>query len=567
MNFTFCNAGQQILKFIPTSRCARLFISALAVLQVAVPGSASAQTSPLQPGEAVLHVNQRHARATDQSDGSADAPFRTIQAACQRALQLRAQGQRVRVAIHEGIYRESISIGESTLRPDAPQLVIEGVEPNVAVSGADVLPVLGPDRDNVRSIVWRYRWGQSAIPEGWDPVAPLLRAQPVVLRSEMLFVGGALLRQVVSADELRAGGGRYWVEESSSDAVPGTIWWKPQAAADDQAVAPLEAVVEVAVRPSLFSANRIGNLVVRGVTFRHAATPLQEAAVRVTASAKVLFEDLRVEWNNWYGLAVYESQDVTLRRVAANNNGVGGVTAWRVRQLVVEDVEASYNNWRGAWGGFTGWATGQKFFSLHDARFTRYQAIGNLATGLWFDTDHADILIEDSRLCDNLTRGLVMQAAQGPLTVRDSVLCRNGETGLLATTAAGITLERNVISGNGEHQVDLPWQSSEHEVSVDRNYETGETMEIRSERWTMKRNLIEGDGQSVLFSVGQWPEFLTTLQSDENQWVHSSQRDVMGLYPALNAPMVRFDFEYWRVVSRQDGSSPFIFGAAGGPSY
>ncbi|MGE3842243.1 MAG: right-handed parallel beta-helix repeat-containing protein [Vicinamibacterales bacterium] len=545
---------------------ARLFIIALGVLHLAPIGHAGAQTPSLQPTEAVLHVNQRHARATDQSDGSADAPFRTIQAACQRALLLRAQGQRVRVAIHEGIYRESISIGESTLRPDAPQLVIEGIEPNVAVSGSDVLPVLGPDRTNVRSIVWRYRWGQAAIPEGWDPVAPTLRSQPVVLRSEMLFVGGTLLQQVMSADDVHAGDGRYWVEESPSDAVPGTVWWTPQAAADDAAAVAQDAAVEVAVRPSLFSASRIGNLVVRGITFRHAATPLQEAAVRVTASAKVLFEDLHVEWNNWYGLAVYESQNVTLRRVAANNNGAGGVTAWRVRQLVVEDVQASYNNWRGAWGGFTGWATGQKFFSLHDARFTRYQAIGNRATGLWFDTDHADVLIEDSRLCDNLTSGLVVQAVQGPLTVRDSVICRNGETGLLATTAADVTLEGNIINGNGEHQVDLPWQSSEHEVSHDRNYETGETMATRSERWTMKRNLIEGDGQSVLFSVGQWPEFLTTLQSDENEWVHSSQRDVMGLYPAVNEPMVRFDFEYWRVMSRQDGSSPFILTSAGGPS-
>lgn len=537
-----------------THRGARLLILSLGVVALATVGDVSAQQPPSEP-QRVLHVNQHHPLSSDQSNGSEDTPYRTIQAAARHALELRAQGQSVKVAIHRGTYRESVSISEPTLRPDAPLFVIEGVESDVIISGADPLSVRGPDSTGALSILWPNRWGLADIPDGWDPVAAHLMAHPVVLRAEMVFVGGALLQQVVSADELHAGDGRFFVEESPSDLVPGTIWWTPRAG--DQTVVP--DAVEVAIRPRLFSANRIGNLVVRGITFCHAATRLQEAAVHITSSANVVFEDVRVEWNSWNGLGVYESQDVTLRRIASNDNGAGGVTGWRVRRLVVEDVETSYNNWRGGWGDFTGWATGQKFSSVHGARFSRFQAVGNWTTGLWFDTDVADIVVEESRLCQNVTRGLYIQAVQGPAMIRDSVICGNGQIGVLATAAAGVTLERNAITGNGDHQVVLPWRASDHVVSFERDYESGETMAIRSERWTMSRNVIEGKGQSLLFSVGDWPEFLTTLQSDENQWLHSFRRDVLGLYREPNAPPERTDIEGWRALSRQDRSSPFIY--------
>lgn len=528
----------------------------------AIAGGVSARQSPTPSSEVVLHVNQSVPRASDDNAGTEAAPFRTIQAASQRALQLRASGGAVRVAIHGGVYRETVTLSRATLEAAAAPLIIEGVDPDVVVAGSNVLALIGGDEDtSIQTSPWPRRFGLAPIPDGWGQVAADLRANPVVLRSEMVFVGGRLLRQAMSSTELRAGAARFFVEEGLSGAVPGTLSWR----APEGPRAADVTVVEAAVRPALFSAERVRAIVIRGITFRHAATPLQDAAVRISGCADVLLEDVRIEWNNWNGVSVRESRNVTLRRVSANHNGAGGISVWRVSQLTVEDVEASYNNWRGAWGGFTGWATGQKFLYLHGARFTRYRAVGNQATGLWLDTDIADVTIEDSHVCNNLTRGVFIEAAQGPVTLRGSVVCDNGEVGVFATAAAGVTLTRNAIYGNGEHQVFLPWQADHHVLIVERNYETGAQMQIRSQGWTLRDNTIAGEGSSLLFSAGNWPEFLGTFTSDRNRWIHRVRRDAFGLYRGLHAPATRYDLDGWRGMTRQDRSSSFETGIIGDP--
>lgn len=517
---------------------------------------ASRQTSPA-PGEVVLHVNQQMPSASDQNPGTEQAPLRTVQAATKRALQLRATDLAVRVAIHSGVYRETVVLSQPSLQPAAPPLVIEGVEPDVVIAGSDVIALMGPESDTrIQASPWSPRFGLAPIPDGWDSVTADLRAHPVVLRSEIVFVGGRRLQQVLSLAEVRAEPGRYFVEEGLSGALPGTLWWRPPVETPPDVV----TAVEAAVRPTLLMADRMAALVIRGITFRHAATPLQDAAVQINRSADVRLEDLRIEWNNWNGVSVRESRNVTLRHVTANHNGAGGMSVWRVGQLTVEDSDASFNNWRGAWGGFTGWATGQKFLSLHGARFTRYQAIGNQATGLWLDTDVADVLVEDSRVCNNLTRGVFIEASQGPVTLRDSVVCNNGEIGIFATAAAGVTLERDAIYDNGDYQVYLPWLADQHVLSVERNYETGAQMRIRSEWWTLRDNMVAGGGRSLLFSVGNWPEFLSTFVSDRNQWIHRTRRDGFGLYRSLHAPAARYDLDGWRSATRQERSSTFYLG-------
>jgi hypothetical protein len=353
----------------------------------------------------------------------------------------------------------------------------------------------------------------------------------------------------MSAAGLEALRDGFYVHEAPEPGAPDILWLKPGSDVD-LATTP----VDVGVRPALLSATRIANLTLRQLTFRHAATPLQDAAVRLSDCANIELQDVRIEDNNWNGLSIHNGRDIRLRRVVANRNGAGGLGAWRVRGLVVEDVEASYNNWRGGWGGFHGWATGQKFFFLHDARFTRYLARANQAAGLWFDTDLTDVTVERSVLCENTTQGLFLEAVQGPFMLRDSIICDNGETGILATAAAGVTLERNVIRGNRDHQIHLPWSDPEHVVRRTPGYD-GQTMDIRSTEWSVVDNVIAGQGGSLLLSVGNWPHFLRTLGSDFNRWDHDGRPDALAVYLGMHAQPSRLTLDEWRALTGQDRSS------------
>ena len=500
-----------------------------------------------------LHVDTGRANASDGNRGDAGAPLRSIQAAADRALENRRLGRSTRVVVHAGEYREAIELNDASADAGAPLITIEGSgSGEVIISGADLWT--GWLHDQAGPLYrkeWPHRRGLAPLPDGWEPVAADLRANPIVRRSEMVVVNGDRLEQVMVLPRLRLEAGTFHVEDATP-ARPGTIRLHPRGEAD-----PGHARVEVAIRPVLFTANHIGNLVLRGLTFRYAATPLQDGAVRINSCANVLLEDLRIVSNNWNGLALHESRDITVRRVTANDNGAGGLGAWRARNLLIEDVEASRNNWRGAAGQFTGWATGQKFFYVHDAMFRRFRAVGNAATGLWFDTDHSQITVEQARLCENRTRGLFLEAVQGPFVLRDSVICDNGEIGIFATSVANLTLERNRITGNGQHQVWIPWMDDHHVLRHERDYETGRPLEIRSERWTMTANTIAGSDGSLLFSVGEWPFFFSTLRSDRNDWSHGDRADVFATYPRIHASAARMDFAAWQRKSRQDRTSSF----------
>ncbi len=296
---------------------------------------------------------------------------------------------------------------------------------------------------------------------------------------------------------------------------------------------------------------------------QHAASQLQDPAVQLNNCADLLVEHLDVRWNSWNGMGLFSVRDLVLRDVTVNHNGAGGLNAFRATNLIVEDVESSYNNWRGAWGGFVGWATGQKFFHVHGARFTRFRAVGNAATGLWFDTDATNVVIENALLAENRTRGMFIEAIQGPMMIRDSTIRDNGELGILSTSASHVTLERNVITGNVEHQIVIPWQDDHHVVRTVTDSRTDREQQIRSTHWTLTDNTIGTDGEALLFSVGQWPHFFETLRSSGNRWFRAAGSEGFGIYLGKHLPVWSLTLAGWQRLSAQDANSTF---AADSPS-
>ena len=85
------------------------------------------------------------------------------------------------------------------------------------------------------------------------------------------------------------------------------------------------AVVEAAVRPTTFTAIGRYNLVVRGLVFRHAANCLNTSSVNIFGSTQVLIDSVQAVWNNWGGLGVYTSNNFTVQNSVASYNGGAGI--------------------------------------------------------------------------------------------------------------------------------------------------------------------------------------------------------------------------------------------------
>jgi parallel beta-helix repeat protein len=317
------------------------------------------------------------------------------------------------------------------------------------------------------------------------------------------------------------------------------------------------AVVEVAVRSGILKVVGKRNVMIRGLIFTHDNTPLQGVAATVDGCTDVLFEDNQFIWNNWGGFSITKGQNTTLRRNIASYNGGIGIGAWKTKQLLAEANETSYNNWRGAKGGFTGWATaGMKVLHLHNGVVRRHRSVGNQTSGLWFDTDCADILVEQAFVGENLTVGVFLEANQGPITIKDSTVCHNQKgAGVLIANSADVRLEKNIIYGNRDAQVLL---SGEYDGTRDvQDWETGQKFQLKSERWTFKNNTIVGlDSGPLVFkttlSPASWKHFVDTLTSDGNVWFNPNRANVFQVAGAL-----LLDYKAWSSTTGRDVSSIF----------
>ena len=530
----------------------------VAIPSVMLAGSASAEVTGAairETPDIIIHVDQRNTRARDTNNGTTTSPLLTINEAATRAIGNRWQRRSTKIVIHPGVYRENVEIGSDAVDALAPSIVFEGtVSGEVILSGSDKITQWEREADRgVFRAKWTKVWGPAPIPAGWDYVANDLNRNPVVLRREMVFVNGTLLKQVLSLEELRAEEQTFFVTEPATSGGNGILRVHVSPTLDLP-----RALVEAGSRPSVFAANRIGQVVLRNLVFQHASSPIQNAAVRINESAHILIEDCRVVLNNWGGVALNISSDITLRRVQGNSNGASGVGGWRVKNLLVVDSEASYNNWRGAWGQFFDWATGQKFFSLNGARFVGFKALQNRSAGLWLDTDNANVSIEGADLSRNQSRGLYLEASQGPVIVRNSTLSGNGESGLLATAAANVTLDGNTISHNNGYQIFIPWLSDTHVSIPNTSYWTGAVTTIETINWTMVGNTISAGAGSFLFTVGNWGGFFSTMQSNNNVWSRAQNAAGFGVYPYKFAPPSVLDFSNWQQSTGQDISSKFV---------
>ncbi len=486
----------------------------------------------------VFYVNQAHPQASDRNPGSQALPFKTITQAASVAVANNENQIGTKILIGAGTYRESLFMLKHGRETGAP--IAFEAQGKVVISGSDVWPdwqpVAGTD---IFVHYWPYAWGLAAIPEGW---APYVTLQDIVRRSEMVFVNGRALHQVLSFGALKTDS--FYVDEPAQRIyirLPGNTLIE-------------KVAVEVANRSRLFWASGKSNIVLKGLIFQHASTALDGQAVLVEDSSHIRIELCRFQWNNWGGLGLGLSRNITVRNSVANNNGGAGIGTRKTNTLVFEGNETSYNNWRGLHGGFTDWAVaGMKNLHTHGGTFLRHKSLENATHGLWFDMDCEDIFIDQATICSNVRTGIYLEANQGPITIQNTKICKNQDYGVLIANSAKVNLQNNTIYGNAGSQIfvsglyDLPRTVT--------NWETGENRTLLAEQASWKYNAFVGHeaNQDLLganLSSRLWGHFVNTSWSDQNLWFN----------PKLSRPFQiaggnRISMETWQSTTGQDRQS------------
>ena len=215
---------------------------------------------------------------------------------------------------------------------------------------------------------------------------------------------------------------------------------------------------------------------VRGLLIQHAAEPggagEETAGLVIENCANVLVEDVLSQWNDGVGLMVSGAggfrTDFTLRRVRLLHNGGAGLYVFNVQNLLAEDSETSFNNFRGDWAGWIDpdGPAGTKFARVQGSTWRRQHVIGNACRGIWCAGGNTDVTVEDGAVRDNLLSGLRSGDNPGPMLVRRCLVVGTKghpsvrdnapfSAGLSLAGTPDVTLESNVVANNAATQLDL----------------------------------------------------------------------------------------------------------------
>ena len=475
---------------------------------LALPGVQSfAQANITAAPTVFLYVDA--VEGSDSNPGTQQLPLQTISASVKLVESNNDNSIGTTVYINPGIYREFVSV-QGNWRQTAAPITFQAVQPGtVIVAGSDVLRNWSPDGTNplIYDSVWDYTLTGCAVPPGWPS-----DFAPITLRTEMVFIDGNPIAQVMSFAAMVPG--TFFIDSPSHEIH---VWPARQ-------VDMSTATIEAAARRQTWSMNALTNVTVRGLVFRHAATCMNLPSFDVGGSTNVLLDNIQSFWNNWAGIAVSSSKQVTVKNsVSSHNGGVGFVGTQNLNVLYTGN-ETDYNNWRGAMGAFYDWGMGgTKFFTTQGATIANQISYRNQAQGLWFDTDHKNITVTDATLSENLMGGLQVEADPGPISVSKSAFCSNG-AGVNVIYSTGLSLTDNFFYNNGGTN---SWQGEVFIAGTPggrpiTDWVTHQSYQLVTSNMTFRGNTSEdASSNQTTFGTymslgGDWSQFTSTLKSDDN---------------------------------------------------
>lgn len=421
-------------------------------------------------------------QAEPGGNGQKATPFKTVKEAVVKAKKLIIENTPVRISILPGTYREGEfrieAIGDALL-------VIEAEKPGtVTITGSDIFPadkwkkVTDKQGKIFYETAWIHDFGFN--PGGWKVYNP---KNPYEHRRELVFINGQPMRQVllekytydpkpkegktdsfkgVPQNVKKYGIYTYLGKAGPEILPPGSFGVYERDENGNKLCLRLpegvkleNAKIEIAVRSHLLWVFKKSNFVLRGITFQHAANRIEaHKAVMIGRwwrtdwtkfeGKNVLIEDCIFQYNNGNQLSLTHIRDITLRRNRIVYGAYGGLNIAFSQNLLMEDNDTSFNNWRVSGG----WAAGAiKIHQAIDTVIRRHTSIGNeTGAGLWFDISCGDTLIEDAILIGN-RMALDWEISRGML-VKNSILADSITGNLAVISGMDVVLENCILSGS-----------------------------------------------------------------------------------------------------------------------
>ena len=317
-----------------------------------------------------LHVSASDPAASDENDGSADAPFRTIG----RAAAAAEPGTRVR--IHAGIYRECVRPRRGGT--DAQHMISYEAfgDGEVVISAAEpvtsFIPSEGwmlnrgweaPQPEDVR--VWEYDLDPDLF-RGYNPFCAVnilhdrlfieydkTDMTPYLNRRGCVFCDGKPLRQVALYEQMSEAENTYWVEANGQK-----VHFRLEGDRD-----PRDCRMEVTVREQCFAPDTpfLNYIRVKGLKFEKAATgaPVpQRGAVSAYRGHHWIIEDCEVNWSNGVAIDVgnecwhhtHRKGEVigysVIRNCTIRDAGVCGIAGLFAEGMLIENNRIEGTGWQ-----------------------------------------------------------------------------------------------------------------------------------------------------------------------------------------------------------------------------
>jgi hypothetical protein len=481
------------------------FFALFLLATLAVSGDrASAQANVTENQSNYVYVDAL--LGSDGNSGALLSPFKTVQAAVNKANALNQQGVGVKLIVNPGTYREYVNIGNYNATGAALTLQA-AVTGTAVIAGSDVLTGWS-QAGAIYSRGWTWDTTPCPIPSGWPT-----NFAPIALHNEMVFVNGTPLTQISTFNDLRPG--TFFINNQYS-----VIHIDPPAGTNMQT-----AVVEAAVRPSTLSVQGRSNVVIRGMVFEHAANCINTSGASVSGSTNVLVDSIQARWNNWGGFGIFSSNYVTMKNSVGSYNGGVGFQATRDQYALFSFNESDYNNWRGAQAALYDWASGGfKLFQMRDTTVNNQFSYNNQAQGLWFDTDNRNIIISNTTLAGNEKAALQIERNEGPVTLQNSILCSSAQ-GVNVLTTQHLTIQNNTFynnSGTNKYEAEIFLGGTAGGIYIE-DWQTGLWYDLFTTGMVLSGNTFEdAAGGQLLFGTylggNDWTQFATTLNAYSNTW-------------------------------------------------
>lgn len=367
-------------------------------------------------------VDGRHPQASDDNAGTAERPFRTIDAAAQVA---RAGDA---VLVKAGLYREAVRLRNSGT-PGAPITFAADPAGSVVVTGADV--ITGWERMSGQAPIYRVAWPHQFIinhvdgkPIEYHPFGTSWGNEPRWGRAEQVIVDGRQLVPAVDFDALLAA----WEDRPAASALEASLTPDPADPATWYGVFAVDTTekelylwladgsdpndhhVEASTRGLIFGVNPwqkrdgVEHVRVRGFIFRYGATFPQRAAVWLHGRHNLL-EECVIEQMWGSGVSVAGA----MRRCVVRNCGHTGGGA-RGENFLNEECLWEGNSWKPInrqWdaGGF-------KIARARGGVFRRCVFRRNGGPGLWMDIHVRNVLVTECVFQENELSGLFVEISR-----------------------------------------------------------------------------------------------------------------------------------------------------------